>query len=380
MVRKIYKCFLVLTVFLSTSLGAHELDTGKAMLSVNDEGLVLLEVNVGLSDFIRDTTGLKDNALPMLVEFEESGSLPWQALRKWEELFGLCEVEFTNELLLYEDGEVLENVKIYFPSPTDLSLNEVRVMKEKGLHITVNVSALLSESATNVQVKFPEVLGEVILTKYNPDVEWVVTGERSEPLMLEGDFSTLASSGHNGFWKFLTVGFEHILPKGLDHILFVIGLFLLAARVKPLLLQVTAFTLAHTLTLGLSVYGLVSLPSSIVEPLIALSIAAIAIENVFTDRIHKSRPIVVFVFGLLHGLGFAGILNEVGLPEGDILMALFGFNVGVEIGQLTVITLCLLSLGWFRNRVWYRRNLTIPLSILIGVVGLYWTYSRILGN
>lgn len=305
-------------------LGAHEMDTGKATLSVDAEGVVLLEVNVGLSDFIRDTIELREDALPILIEFEESGSLPWKELREWEELFGL------------------------------------------------------SEASTSVQVKFPEVLGEVILTKYSPKVEWVVTGERSEPLMLNGGESASDNNDSgNGFWKFFRVGYEHILPKGLDHILFVVGLFLLAARMKPLLWQVTAFTLAHTLTLGLSVYGLVSLSSAIVEPLIALSIAAIAIENVFTDRIHKWRPFVVFGFGLLHGLGFAGVLNEVGLPEGDLLKALFGFNVGVELGQLSVIALCLLSIGWFRNCAWYRKNLTVPLSIMIGVVGVYWFFARI---
>ena len=113
--------------------------------------------------------------------------------------------------------------------------------------------------------------------------------------------------------QYLWLGYTHILPKGLDHILFVLGLFLLSAQLKPLLLQVTSFTIAHSITLGLSMYGIVSLPSRIVEPLIALSIAYVAIENLVTRELKPWRIALVFMFGLLHGLGFAGVLRELGL-------------------------------------------------------------------
>ena len=112
---------------------------------------------------------------------------------------------------------------------------------------------------------------------------------------------------------------HHILPKGLDHILFVLGIFLLSPRWKTMLLQVTAFTVAHSITLGLSIYGIVSLPSRIVEPLIALSIAYVAIENLLTRELKPWRLALVFMFGLLHGLGFAGVLRELGLPREEFL-------------------------------------------------------------
>ncbi|HYU32682.1 MAG TPA: HupE/UreJ family protein [Thermoanaerobaculia bacterium] len=177
--------------------------------------------------------------------------------------------------------------------------------------------------------------------------------------------------------QYLRLGFTHILPKGLDHILFVLGLFLLSRRVKPLLLQVTSFTIAHTVTLALSIYGVFSLPASIVEPLIALSIVFVAVENVFTSELRPSRVALVFAFGLLHGLGFAGVLSQLGLPRAEFLPALLSFNVGVEAGQLAVISLALLAVGLFRQRSWYRSAVVVPASLLIAAVGLYWSVQRV---
>lgn len=177
------------------------------------------------------------------------------------------------------------------------------------------------------------------------------------------------------------LGFEHILPKGLDHILFVLGLFLLDARLRPLLWQVTAFTLAHSATLALSIGGVVSLPSRPVETIIAFSIAWIGIENLATAKMQPWRPFLVFAFGLLHGLGFAGVLQELGLPEGRRAVALIAFNVGVEFGQLAVLGLAFLAVGWFRDRPWYRNRIVIPASASIAAVAIWWTIERgILGG
>lgn len=175
---------------------------------------------------------------------------------------------------------------------------------------------------------------------------------------------------------YLVLGFEHILPKGLDHILFVLALFFLSTKFRPLLWQVTAFTAAHSVTLALSSYGVISLPSSVVEPLIAVSIALVAIENIFTTQLRPWRPLVVFVFGLLHGLGFASVLMEIGLPGADFLTALITFNVGVELGQLAVIGLAFLCVGWFQENAWYRPRVVVPASLVIAIVGVYWTVER----
>lgn len=181
------------------------------------------------------------------------------------------------------------------------------------------------------------------------------------------------------FLRFLKLGFLHILPYGLDHILFVLGLFFFSVKMRPLLIQVTAFTLAHSITLGLSLVGVFSLPASIVEPLIALSIAVVALENIFFRTLRPSRWIVVFGFGLIHGMGFAGVLRGLGLPEGQFLSTLLSFNLGVEFGQLAVILLAFAATFWAWRKPWYHKGIVIPVSVLIALVGLYWTVTRILG-
>ena len=211
------------------------------------------------------------------------------------------------------------------------------------------------------------------------DAVWLKNGERSAPYVLGKGFDqrTLVDL----LREYTALGFTHIVPLGLDHILFVLGLFLLSVRLAPLLIQVTAFTVAHTLTLALSVYGVVSLPSSIVEPLIAASIVYVAVENILTPNLKPWRSLVVFGFGLLHGLGFAGVLLEVGLPHGQFVPALVSFNVGVELGQLAVIALAYLAVGiWGRNRTWYRPRVVIPASATVAAVGLFWTVQRVLGS
>jgi len=180
-------------------------------------------------------------------------------------------------------------------------------------------------------------------------------------------------------FRFIGLGFTHIIPLGIDHILFVIGLFLLAPGIKPLLKQVTAFTLAHSMTLALAMLGIVSLPSRIVEPVIALSISVIAFENVFSRKMNRGRWLIVFLFGLVHGLGFAGVLSHLTLPDGKFLPALLGFNAGVELGQLAVI-LAAGALTWpVSRRSWYPRYVVVPASLAIGAVGLYWAVQRIAG-
>lgn len=177
--------------------------------------------------------------------------------------------------------------------------------------------------------------------------------------------------------NYVSVGYTHIVPKGLDHILFVVGLFLLSPRFRPLAFQITSFTIAHTITLALGSLGVIQVSPAIVEPIIAASIAYVAIENLFTDRMQRWRPFVVFGFGLLHGLGFAGVLSDIGLAPSQFLVGLLSFNVGVELGQLSVIAICFLTVGLFRHRAWYRPALTMPLSAAVATVGIFWFVQRV---
>ena len=209
-----------------------------------------------------------------------------------------------------------------------------------------------------------------------PRQEWLDADATSTPFPLSRDL--LPPSRIDVARQYLRLGFTHIVPGGLDHILFVLGIFLLSTRLRPVLMQVTAFTIAHSITLGLTIYGLVSVSSRIVEPMIALSIAYVAIENLTTSQLKPWRVAIVFAFGLLHGMGFAGVLQELGLPRSEFLTALVTFNVGVELGQLTVIAAAFVLVAcWARTRPWYRHRFVVPASFAIAVTGIYWTVVRI---
>jgi len=179
------------------------------------------------------------------------------------------------------------------------------------------------------------------------------------------------------FLSYLKQGFEHILPEGLDHILFVLGLFLLCRAWKPILIQVTAFTAAHTITLALATLGYVSAPADVVEPIIAASIVVIALENIFRPTYGKFRLLLVFIFGLIHGLGFAQRLIDERIPAGSLVSALLGFNVGVELGQLAVIGLAIAATFWIKDETKYRRWVVIPASALIALAGVLWAIQRL---
>ena len=123
---------------------------------------------------------------------------------------------------------------------------------------------------------------------------------------------------------------------------------------------------------------MINISASIVEPIIAISISYVAIENIFFKNLTKWRPIMVFVFGLLHGLGFAGILNEIGVSQIYFITSLISFNLGVELGQLFIIFICFMLMGfWFGKKAWYRSYLTTPLSFIIAIVGFIWFFQRI---
>jgi len=181
------------------------------------------------------------------------------------------------------------------------------------------------------------------------------------------------------FLYYLDLGFRHIIPEGFDHILFVIGLCLLNARISTIIWQATAFTVAHSITLFLSMKNIVVLPSDIVEPVIALSILFVAVENIILNELKPWRILVVFFFGLIHGLGFASSLNEIGLPRNSFLLSIFSFNVGVELGQLTIIlAFYFLAIRAFGRKSWYKKYVTYPISALIILISAYWFIERLL--
>lgn len=228
-------------------------------------------------------------------------------------------------------------------------------------------SAALPDGAQTLTFGWDRAFGTLVVRQMGVDAPYdgyLEAGAVSPPIRLAGGDQATA---WQSFFNYIPIGFDHIVPKGLDHILFVLGLFFLAARLRPLILQVSLFTVAHTITLALAALGHTSFLEDffeenlgvafidVVEPLIALSIVYVAVENIFMKGISPWRPFVIFFFGLLHGLGFASVLAEFGLPETTFVPALIGFNVGVEVGQLFVIATMLLCV-WQALRIDRGRN------------------------
>lgn len=248
--------------------------------------------------------------------------------------------------------------------------------------ITITFGGMIPPRARTFTWSYELTYGSYALTLHNetdnsPTRQWLEGDQQSQSFVLKERAAPLSRLQIARLY--LRLGFTHIVPEGVDHILFVLGIFLLSTRLRDILSQVTAFTIAHSITLALTMYGLVSLPARVVEPMIALSIAYVAIENLFTSRVHAWRVALVFCFGLLHGMGFAGVLRELGLPRSEFATALITFNVGVELGQLTVIAgAWLFVASWARNKSWYRTRLVTSMSCVIAAVGLYWTVQRIM--
>ena len=286
---------------------------------------------------------------------------------------------FARRVRVRFDGEPAP-FDVTFPDYGTSSATDAAIPTVLGL--TARLTGSIPDDATTVEFFASRAFADVHLTIIDAarDLEFrtvLERGARSDPY----EFTAPPASPSHGetATQYLRLGFTHIVPNGLDHILFVLGLFLLSARLRPLVWQVTAFTLAHAITLTAAALGTVMLSARLVEPLIAVSVVYVAVENLFTDRLTPWRPTVVFAFGLLHGLGFAGALGVLGLPNNEWLFALVTFNAGIELGQLAVLVVAAASVGWFRKRSWYRQRIVVPASSVIALVGMVWAIERALG-
>ena len=353
----------------STTANAHEVNPTVADLTISD-GEVTLELGGNFESFLAgidlSTVENTDDA---------ANAADYDALRA-------LSVEAFETRVREQFDTVARNILVELGGETGvLTLNSVEVQDLSDLELPrlTQVSATIAnpENAP-VQVGLSQNYGQLILRQQgageNGFAGLLGAGEMSPILTAAGGQS---EGAWDTFVRYIPVGIEHIVPLGLDHILFVLGLFFLTARLKPLLWQVSAFTLAHTVTLALGATGAVTVNPSIVEPLIALSIVYVAVENIFTDGLSRWRPALIFAFGLLHGLGFSTVLGVYGIPEGQFLPALIGFNIGVELGQLIVIAVAFALVGyWFRDKTWYRPVIAIPASLGIAIIGAYWVLER----
>ena len=361
----------VLSMVMAAMATAHEVRPAVADVTVAAE-MVELTLRAPLEPIIAgmNLAGLEDtNLSPLAGQYDalradDPATLEAALRAAWPEIAARIILQAGNTRL----NPVITGVTI--PEAGDLTLP-----RDSELRLT----AALPPDGTPVQIGWDASFGSVVVRQVgggdNAYTAILQGGTLSEPLPREG-FAT------EGAWpvfsRFVVSGFEHIMPKGLDHILFVLGLFFFSLRLRPLLGQVTAFTLAHTTTLALASLQIVSIPASIVEPLIAASIVYVAVENIIGGKIGPVRVAVVFAFGLLHGLGFASVLSDVGLPEGRFAISLIAFNIGVELGQLSVIAAAFVALGLpFGSQPWYRSRVAVPASVAIAAVGAWWTFERV---
>jgi hypothetical protein len=361
-------------LFLSGLVGAHEIRPAIATV-VFTPTQIKVEVSANIEAVLAGVSPKHSDTSesPQAQVYNELRALPPAELKQRLEAFA---PSYLAGITLEIDGARVS------PALTVVTVPAVGDLARARLS-TLRLSAALPPGAKEFRWAYAPEFGESIV-RFPGQAEgemaalWLKNGARSDPYILGVGLKQMTRLEVIG--QYTTLGFTHILPKGLDHILFVLGLFLLSVRFKPLLWQVTSFTIAHSITLGLTIYGVFSLAPAIVEPLIAASIVYVAVENMLTSRLHSWRVFVVFGFGLLHGMGFAGVLQEVGLPRSEFLTGLLTFNLGVELGQLTVIGLAFLAVGlWFRERPWYRVRIVIPASALIAATGLYWTVERLAG-
>lgn len=201
---------------------------------------------------------------------------------------------------------------------------------------------------------------------------------------VQGQTTLVDRSTWTTFTLYVGLGFEHILPAGADHLLFVLALLLASRSLRMVLLQISCFTVAHSITLMAASAGFIHLSSVWIEFFIALSIVVVGLENIIVTARCSYGPhrphrfFLIFVFGLLHGLGFAGALGEVGLPSEHFLLALLGFNVGVEFGQIVFAGAVFAALFLLMKKSTYHRWVVIPGSLAVASIALYWTYERLL--
>lgn len=362
-------CLLLLSSLGATGLRAHEVQPSVSNFS-HAAGVLRWELRLNGESFVAgiDLDGLSDTDL-----VAESGA--YDALR------ALPPEVFAPQLQAFFES-YLSQLRIEAGAALELRVRDVTVPEIGNPDLprlsVVVIDADLPPAHSQVQFFWPRGAGDLVLRQQGveaPYTGYLQGGQSSPQIDLAGQG---AQSGWQVFWRFIPVGFDHILPKGLDHILFVLALFFLSLRLRALIWQISAFTLAHTVTLALGALGWVRIPGEIVEPLIAASIVFVAVENLMSDRLSRWRPGLIFGFGLLHGLGFASVLMEFGLPEAHFVPALIGFNIGVEIGQLTVVALAFALVGyWFGHKSWYRTRIALPASAVIALIGLWWVIERV---
>jgi hydrogenase/urease accessory protein HupE len=375
---------------------AHDIRPAVMDIGFSQNGSDYLDVRLGFTaeSYLAgmDVSGLSDtDNSPVADEYNRLRMLPP------EQLGALVEQAFPQ---LAQDIVIALDQQIFAPGSWELQdiivedVTNPELIRETQIRFRVPFPTPAPESSpasspdgqAMVNINWPMAMGGLLIRQHGDNsnasyVEFLPMGGQSRGFAL-GEIYQL--SLFDIVQRYIHSGIIHIVPHGLDHILFVIGLLAFSRSGHHLLLQISLFTVAHTLTLAGASLGLITLSPALVEPLIALSIAYIGVENLLrsspqiTPQFTLMRGGVVFAFGLLHGLGFASVLADFGLPDTAFLASLISFNIGVELGQLiVVIPLFVLFRYILAEPKYYKIIFQVPVSVLIALTGIYWALERV---
>jgi hypothetical protein len=362
---------LVLFLFLNYQANAHTFSPSNVSVDLLNNNQFSFTLETDFIELMQWQLQLKGNSDDLITQVRALSKIQlYKAIKALNK-------QLQQGVVFYFDDNAIELTQLYPPNVNDVAMLLAQNPDNTNYRVTFSGLGHYPKGAKKLALFFPESLGAINFKLASPNRALLSSGVKSSTFELkQSNVNELTLTLANSL-NYIYQGIIHIIPKGLDHILFVLALFLLSTKLSSLLWQVSAFTVAHTVTLALGIFGILVVPSSIVEPIIALSIAYIAIENIFSHKLKSQRILVVFIFGLLHGLGFASVLLEFGLPKGQWLASLISFNIGVEIGQLLVILTTFVLLGWARNKTWYQVRVATPLSIFIAIMGIYWFFERV---
>ena len=408
-----YLCIVLVTAsFFSSTSSAHSNEINQATLSLENAESFQLVVEVDFIHLLKKHLAVTDSDNQVIelinqLSFFEQKRLLDTVRNTLSDQTSMQFEFFARDSAITADNTVTKNDQINIESEEEhatttqqqsvtfggLTLQQLKQLLAQQINLTSNKARLFANGtipsgSNSIAVRFSPLFGDIVLKVVRPQQEIITATTLSQRYLVNDNITGLAENSIKMPQKvsnaldYVYQGFVHIIPRGLDHILFVLALLLFAKSRAVLLWQVSAFTLAHTITLALGIYGIVEVSSAIVEPLIALSIVYVALENIHRAKsktLSHTRMPVIFAFGLLHGLGFASVLADVGLPQGQYALSLISFNIGVELGQLTVIALAFICLLPFRNKSWYQTRLVKNLNGAIAIMATYWLFERLLG-
>lgn len=386
MVGRLLALSILLFVMTAPDARAHEIDPAIADVQVTDTE-VIIDIRLALESILAemDLASITETVgSPVEEIYDELRATSPETLRAELEDFW---PRMQQRIVIEVEGARLlpELVGASIPEIGDFELARIS---------TISLRADLPEGNAPVRFGWAALYGDLVVRQVGGGEDaytaFLSDGDLSEPLPR---LEIRTESAGAVFARYIIVGFEHIIPLGIDHILFVLGLFFFSLHLRPILFQVTSFTVAHTITLALASLGIVTIPASVVEPLIAASIVYVGVENLRGHTNVKARTALVFVFGLLHGLGFASVLGDFGITASHFVAALIGFNIGVEFGQLAVIMTALVliliavRLAGFaplpddeapvrQTQVMYRA-VSVVGSLVISLIGAWWTIERV---